>query len=94
MNIAAFKQTLTQLEPNANWSAPLKALWYEAKGDWHTAHALVDHLSDQDSAHVHAYLHRVEGDQWNANYWYSRAKEEPYLGTLEQEWEALMQKFL
>lgn len=51
----------------------LQALWHDRKGDWATAHDLIDQLKDQSSAHVHAYLHRKEGDLWNADYWYNRA---------------------
>lgn len=90
----AFKQSLADTAPPTSWSAPLKALWYDGKGDWHTAHALVDQLTDRDAAHVHAYLHRVEGDQWNANYWYDRAKQPTYAGSLDQEWEELVISFL
>lgn len=72
----------------------LQALWYDAKGDWQTAHDLIDHLEDPISAHVHAYLHRVEGDLWNARYWYNRAKQPEYKGDLKDEWEQLVVKYL
>ena len=29
---------------------------------------------DRDAAWVHAYLHRVEGDDGNARYWYTQAR--------------------
>lgn len=54
----------------------LRALWLEAHGDWDGAHAAAQSAGDTgDRAGdwVHAYLHRVEGDQGNANYWYHRA---------------------
>ena len=92
--LTEFKHSLAQSAPPTIWSAPLKALWYDGKGDWRTAHDLVDQLSDRESAHVHAYLHRVEGDQWNADYWYNRAKKPSYVGSLEQEWEELVVSFL
>ncbi len=72
----------------------LQSLWYDAKGDWQTAHDLIDHLEDRTSAHVHAYLHRVEGDLWNARYWYNRAKQPEYKGTLQEEWEQLVRAFI
>lgn len=72
----------------------LQALWYDAKGDWQTAHDLIDHLDDPMSAHVHAYLHRVEGDLWNARYWYNRAKQPEYKGDLKDEWESLVVTYL
>ncbi|MCX7899893.1 MAG: hypothetical protein N2444_07420 [Methylocystis sp.] len=64
----------------------LLALWRDAKGDWDGAHKCVNDLSDPDSMWVHAYLHRKEGDQWNAGYWYRRAGKKPHQGALEDEW--------
>ncbi|PRD57310.1 hypothetical protein [Sphingobacterium gobiense] len=72
----------------------LQALWYDAKGDWKIAHDLIDHLEDVTSAHVHAYLHRVEGDLWNARYWYNQAKQPEYKGSLKEEWEQLVKMLL
>lgn len=72
----------------------LRALWYDGKGDWQTAHDLIDHLEDRTSAHVHAYLHRVEGDLWNARYWYNRAKQPEYRGDLKMEWESLVRMLI
>lgn len=94
MTLDEFKSTLELVEPPQHWSVQLQALWYDAKGDWSSAHGLIDHLSDRDSAHVHAYLHRVEGDLWNARYWYDRAKQPEFKGTLDDEWEQLFYTFL
>ena len=70
-----------------------KALWYDAKGEWKTAHDLIDQLKDPVSAHVHAYLHRVEGDLWNARYWYNRAQQPEFIGSLQEEWTYLVEKY-
>lgn len=52
----------------------LLALWAEARGDWHGAHELAQAAADaRAGAWVHAFLHRVEGDDGNAGYWYARA---------------------
>ncbi|MFD1769111.1 hypothetical protein [Sphingobacterium suaedae] len=72
----------------------LQALWYDGKGNWQRAHDLIDELTDVTSAHVHAYLHRVEGDGWNARYWYGRAKQVPFEGSLEAEWDALVKRLV
>ena len=89
-----FKASLTAEQPVTGLSAPLKSLWYDGKGDWNQAHAQVDHLNDQESAWVHAYLHRKEGDIGNADYWYRKARQiRPDL-SLEEEWEALVGQFL
>lgn len=93
MTLEEFKSNIQQEEhPDPNWTVHLKALWYDAKGDWKAAHDLIDHLTDSTSAHVHAYLHRVEGDLWNARYWYNRAKQPEFKGSLSDEWEALFER--
>ena len=43
---------------------------------------------------VHAYLHRKEGDEPNAGYWYRRAGREFHRATLEEEWQALVEGLL
>lgn len=92
--LSIFKNSLEHRVPDANLSPILKSLWYDGKGDWNTAHAQVDKLGDKDAAWVHAYLHRKEGDIWNADYWYSRANKIRPNISLEQEWENLVQHFL
>jgi hypothetical protein len=39
---------------------------------------------------VHAYLHRKEGANSNADYWYSRAGRTFHRPSLQAEWEALV----
>ncbi len=89
ISLQEFKNTLSSDKPPIGLSVHLESLWYDAKGDWHTAHGLIDELTDRTSARVHAYLHRKEGDLWNAKYWYNRAKEEMPENSLEEEWEEL-----
>ncbi len=89
MTIDDFKTTLTQPAPPATLPVPLAALWWDAKGDWAQAHSLVDSLDTPHGMAVHAYLHRKEGADWNANYWYSRAGRKFHRPTLDAEWEAL-----
>ncbi|MGF7082670.1 hypothetical protein [Mucilaginibacter sp. UYCu711] len=92
--LAEFKESLNLEQPLSGLSVQLKSLWYDGKGDWHEAHAQVDQLTDQQSAWVHAYLHRKEGDTWNADYWYSKAKRTRPDLSLEKEWEQLVKAFL
>jgi len=74
--------------------APLKALWLDGVGDWESAHEAIQEESDIGSALVHAYLHRKEGDLWNADYWYRRAgRQRPDL-TLDEEWEQIVRVML
>ncbi|MFD0763772.1 hypothetical protein ACFQZI_02830 [Mucilaginibacter lutimaris] len=89
-----FKQSFNSAQPEASLTAQLKSLWYDGKGDWQQAHAQVDHLTDRESAWVHAYLHRKEGDIGNADYWYSRAGQKRPNISLNEEWEQLVVNFL
>lgn len=78
------QQTCSQSLPKA-----LQALWYDKKGDWDRAHEIVQNASDADSAWVHAYLHRQEGDFSNAGYWYRRTGKPESKVSLHQEWEQI-----
>ena len=73
----------------ANLSPLLHALWHEAHGDWERAHSITQSLETVDAAWMHAYLHRKEGDSFNAGYWYRRAGRSPFTGSLHTEWTAL-----
>jgi len=90
MTLEEFRASLSQAKPPGNLPAPLAALWWDAKGDWARAHGMVDDLETPDAMAVHAYLHRKEGVEWNAEYWYKRAGREFRRPTLEAEWEALV----
>jgi hypothetical protein len=46
-------------------------------------------VPDDSGAWVHAYLHRKEGDESNAGYWYRRAGRPQARGSLEDEWTAI-----
>lgn len=93
MDIDAFLESLSADNCPA-LSPPLRALWFDAKGDWNAAHKCVDDKSDPDSMWVHAFLHRKEGDLSNASYWYRRAQREPHKGALEEEWREIAQALL
>lgn len=90
MTIADLKSSIAEPAPPAHLSVPLTALWWDAKGDWQKAHSLVDSLDTKEGMAVHAYLHRKEGEEWNANYWYTRAGRNYHRPTLDDEWDALV----
>jgi hypothetical protein len=71
----------------------LRALWFDAVGDWERAHALAQDVHTADGSWVHAYLHRKEGDADNAAYWYRRAGRTVEHGALDDEWRALAKAF-
>jgi hypothetical protein len=94
MQLNAFKATLQQDTPPPFDNPLLRALWYDAKGDWDRAHQIAQDVSGPDGDWVHAYLHRVEGDEWNANYWYRRAGRSMPDLSLKEEWAQLVEAFL
>ncbi len=51
----------------------LKTLNLAKEGKLEAAHKLVQPHADQLSCLIHAYIHRVESDLSNADYWYRRA---------------------
>ena len=73
---------------------PLLALWWDAKGDWNKAHKVAQEVEAADGAWVHAYLHRKEGDQGNAAYWYRRSGRPLAKGDLQDEWERIVEEML
>lgn len=85
----AFKDSIEEPQPPAGLSLALQALWWDARGDWDRAHDCAQQRDDAAGAHVHAYLHRKEGDPSNANYWYRRAGVKPSVLTFDAEWEEL-----
>jgi hypothetical protein len=92
--MAEFKASLSGAAPAPGLDAPLAALWWAAKGRWDEAHKIVQDEQTADSAWVHAYLHRVEGDPGNADYWYRRAHKPVATGLLDTEWEAIVSALL
>jgi hypothetical protein len=89
MNVDELRASLTGPSPPESLPVPLQALWWDAKGDWTRAHDLVDELESPDAMAVHAYLHRKEGQGWNADYWYKRAGRKYHRPELDDEWQAL-----
>lgn len=77
-----------------NLTAELTALWFEAKGDWDRAHCIVQEMSTREAMWVHAYLHRVEGDLGNSNYWYSRANKTMPRIAFREEWRQIAEALL
>lgn len=81
-----FRQSLTATEPPAGLTHPLAGLWWDGKGDWKRAHESAQQDEGVAGSWVHAYLHRKEGDQNNAAYWYSRAGKPVCREPLDVEW--------
>src|SRR3546814_1161005 len=71
MDIDAFRASLAEPTPPKGATPLLKALWHAAREEWEAAHHIAQDVDSADGAWVHAYLHRVEGDEDNAGYWRS-----------------------
>lgn len=94
MDQREFRLSTASDAPPEGATAALRALWWEAKGDWGKAHECAQAQDDKEGAWVHAYLHRKEGDLDNAGYWYRRAGKTPATGTLPEEWDAIARALL
>lgn len=91
------KDAIWDLSPSAppeDFSTFLKSLWWDKKGKWDKAHEEIQDLASPEAAWIHAYLHRKEGDLWNADYWYRRAGKKRPDCSLEEEWVILKEHFL
>ncbi|MEQ8825730.1 MAG: hypothetical protein RIC14_15295 [Filomicrobium sp.] len=52
----------------------IQAIDLALSGRWDEAHKIVQkHENDANANHIHAILHRQEGDKDNAMYWYRQA---------------------
>jgi hypothetical protein len=83
MTLDDFRQSLTAAKPPAELTLALAALWWDAQQD-----------EGPEGSWVHAYLHRKEGDQDNAAYWYGRAGKAVCRQPLDVEWLSITRDLL
>jgi hypothetical protein len=93
MTLTDFKTTLSSATP-PDVAPALLALWYDARGDWDAAHGVAQDVHDESGSWVHAYLHRKEGDEANAAYWYRRAGRPHAHVSFDVEWTAIVEALL
>jgi hypothetical protein len=94
LTLDEFAASTRATAPPAGLTPPLRALWHDAHGDWDAAHAVAQEIDDATGAWIHAYLHRKEGDESNAGYWYRRAGRPHARGALDDEWTAIAQALI
>ncbi|HYC72933.1 MAG TPA: hypothetical protein VEB66_17105 [Opitutaceae bacterium] len=95
MSFAEFERSVAgEPAPPAALPGPVRALWLDARGEWAAAHTVVQEDASRDAAWVHAYLHRKEGDEGNAGYWYARAGRPPSRDPLGVEWARIARTLL
>ena len=69
-------------------------MWWDVKGNWKASHDIAQDMSSPDGSWIHAYLHRKEGDSFNADYWYRKAERSFPKVSLEEEQKELLAYFL
>jgi hypothetical protein len=99
MNFDVFKASLSGALPPPGLNVLehaelLRALWFDANGNWDEAHRIAQDATTSEGARVHAYLHRKEGDAANARYWYRSAGVAVESGGLAAEWDKLARHLL
>ena len=95
MTYDEFKQSLAAEMPPETLSELQLALWHAGKGNWEQSHNIAQqHEGEKKFDRLHAYLHRVEGDEANAGYWYSRSGTSKPVATLQEEYEMLLKMWL
>jgi hypothetical protein len=63
--------------------------------EWEAVHELCQaHEGEQAFDWGHALCHRIEGDEWNAGYWYRRAGKPVAAGSFADEWAAMRSELL
>jgi len=94
MDYVDFINSIEQQKIPDGISKHLESLWYDKKGDWDTAHSIIQKIPDTMASLIHAYLHRKEGDIWNSKYWYNRANSYFREIPLDEEWKELVEQVL
>ncbi|NQW11687.1 MAG: hypothetical protein HQ481_17625 [Alphaproteobacteria bacterium] len=89
MTLDEFRRSLSDTAPPSDLSPALQGLWWQGKGDWERAHQVSQTDNSEAAAWVHAHLHRVEGDDANAGYWFRRAGRPHGRAALDEEWAAI-----
>ena len=89
-----FQKTLTLKTAPVNWSETIRAMWFDAQGDWEASHNIAQDMHNTNGSWIHAYLHRKEGDRFNAGYWYRMAGRQFPVISLEEEQKQLVEYFL
>lgn len=93
-NLEKFHMSLKASEPHHDFSAGLKSMWWDLKGNWEASHDIAQEMTSHDGSWIHAYLHRKEGDRFNAEYWYRTANKSFPQITLEEEQKELIAHFI
>ncbi|TDQ31637.1 hypothetical protein [Zeaxanthinibacter enoshimensis] len=89
-----FKKSLDSDLPVNSWPLALKAMWWDFKNNWEKSHDIAQELNTEMGSWIHGYLHRKEGDRFNANYWYGRIGKPYPSESLQEEQDRLVKTIL
>lgn len=89
-NFDDFISSLKESGPISEWPLALQSLWWDGKGNWNASHDIAQDLPTPMGSWIHAYLHRKEGDDWNAGYWYRQAGQPFPKCSLEKEFKEMV----
>ncbi|MBB3134079.1 hypothetical protein FHS26_001795 [Rhizobium pisi] len=72
----------------------LAAADFTMGAEWQAVHEICQrHEGEQPFDWGHALCHRIERDDWNADYWYRRAGKARGTGAMADEWSAMRAEF-
>lgn len=94
MSLQEFKTHIKNRQKPDELNPYLEAMYEDALGDWEKAHEIAQNCGDMYGNWIHAYLHRKEGDRWNARYWYGNAGKTMPNYSLDREWEEICEELL
>ena len=94
MTYTQFLESLKDSKPPLNANKYLQVLWYEKNGRWEESHNIAQDLHNNTGSRLHAYLHRREGDNSNARYWYNLAGLPFPKLSMDEEWAEMAKEFL
>ena len=86
MTLEEFRDSISKNQKPTGLSIVIEALWEDGAGNWDQAHELAQASGTKMGDRIHAYLHRKEGDEFNARYWYNRCGVAFPEMTIEAEW--------
>ena len=84
--IASIKSSFSPFE----LTNPEFAMCHAMNDDWNSAHSIAQSIKNELGFWIHAYLHRIDGNLENANYWYRYANRPPSQNALKNEAEEII----
>lgn len=94
LNKEQFLRVLDESQPDQDMTEHQKVLWLIHHDQWNEAHEIVQENNDEISCLLHGYLHDMEGDHWNASYWYRRAGHKEMPERMPDKWQYLIDAVL